>query len=116
MSLNRAIQFSTTIKSFADNGFPMSAANLGKEKSESSPRVLYIGGKQQRLYQAKSYRLGFARSNYVWNPVSKTFVDTLGQVIGNTLDVKPVIRVPQGTKMTVVVNADMAVPPLKIKR
>lgn len=68
-------QIESTIKSFADNGFPMSAGTIGKEKSDSSPRVLYIGGKQQRLYQAKSYRLGFARSNYVWNPVSKTFVD-----------------------------------------
>lgn len=79
-TVNRRIQpapgqIERTIKSFADNGFPMSAANLGKEKSDSSPRVLYIGGKQQRLYQAKSYRLGFARSNYVWNPVSRTFVD-----------------------------------------
>jgi len=68
-------QIERTIRNFADNGFPMSAANIGKEKSDSSPRVLYIGGKQQRLYQAKSYRLGFARANYVWNPVSKTFVD-----------------------------------------
>ena len=68
-------QIEGTIRSFANNGFPMSAANIGKEKSDSSPRVLYMGGKQQRLYQAKSYRLGFARANYVWNPVSKIFVD-----------------------------------------
>jgi len=79
-TVNRRIQpapgqIESTIKSFADNGFPMSAGNIGKEKSDSAPRVLYMGGKQQRLYQAKSYRLGFARSNYVWNPVSKTFVD-----------------------------------------
>ena len=68
-------QIASTLASFAQNGFPMSAANIGNEKSDSAPRVLYIGGKQQRLYQAKSYRLGFARSNYVWNPVTKLFVD-----------------------------------------
>ena len=68
-------QIASTIASFAENGIPMAAANIGKESSNSSPRVLYMGGKQQRLYQAKSYRLGFARSNYVWNPVTKLFVD-----------------------------------------
>jgi hypothetical protein len=103
-TVNRRIQPSlgqieSTIKNFADNGFPMSAANLGREKSESSPRVLYIGGKQQRLYQAKSYRLGFARSNYVWNPVSRTFVDFTSYDFGK-------IRMPSGlsTRNTEVSN------------
>lgn len=68
-------QIQNTLKAFADDNFPMSSATLGKEKSDSSPRVLYMGGKQQRLYQAKSYRLGFARANYVWNPVDRAFVD-----------------------------------------
>ena len=80
-------QITSTMASFAQNGFPMSAANIGKEKSDSAPRVLYIGGKQQRLYQAKSYRLGFARSNYVWNPVTKLFVDFTSYDFGK-------IRVP----------------------
>lgn len=42
--------------------------------------------------------------------VSKTVVDTVGQIIGNTLDLAPIIRVPQGTKITVIVNADMNLP------
>lgn len=82
-------QIQSTIDRFVESGFPMSAANLGKEKSDSSPRVLCIGGKQQRLYQAKSYRLGFARSNYVWNPVSRTFVDFTSYDFGK-------IRMPCG--------------------
>lgn len=42
--------------------------------------------------------------------VSKTIVDTVGTIIGNTLDLQPIIRVPQGTKITVIVNADMNLP------
>jgi type IV secretion system protein VirB10 len=45
--------------------------------------------------------------------VSKTITDTIGQVVGNRLDVNPVIRIPQGTKMTVIVNADIKIPSIK---
>lgn len=42
--------------------------------------------------------------------VSKTIIDTVGQVIGNNIDINPIIRVPQGTRITVIVNADIVVP------
>lgn len=45
--------------------------------------------------------------------VSKTIIDTVGDVIGNTIDMNPVIRVPQGTKITIVVNSDMSLPQFK---
>lgn len=48
--------------------------------------------------------------------VSKTIVDTVGTVIGNGLNLTPVIRVPQGTKITVIVNADINVPSFKKRK
>jgi type IV secretion system protein VirB10 len=48
--------------------------------------------------------------------VSKTITDTVGQVVSNTLNVNPVIRVPQGTKITVIVNADIKVPYMSGKK
>ncbi len=45
--------------------------------------------------------------------VSKTIIDTVGQVISNNLNMNPVIRVPQGTKITVIVNADMNMPSVR---
>ncbi|MCE3254919.1 MAG: Type secretion system protein virB10 [Rickettsiaceae bacterium] len=55
-------------------------------------------------------------SSKVIMDVSKTLIDTVGQVIGNTIDTRPVIKVPQGTRITVIVNADMSIPPLKLSR
>lgn len=48
--------------------------------------------------------------NQVISDVSKTLLDTVGQVIGNAINVTPVIRVPQGTRITVVVNSDINIP------
>lgn len=42
--------------------------------------------------------------------VSKTIMDTVGTVIGNSIDINPIIRVPQGTRITVIVNSDIVVP------
>lgn len=47
--------------------------------------------------------------------VSKTIIDTVGQIIGSTIDLTPVIRIPQGTKITVIVNADINVPSMSSK-
>ncbi len=47
--------------------------------------------------------------------VSKTIIDTVGQIIGSTIDLTPVIRIPQGTKITVIVNADINVPSMSNK-
>ncbi len=61
--------------------------------------------------QGTTTTTGSAANQAIYD-VSKTITDTVGQIIGNTLDLKPVIRVPQGTKVTVIVNADIKVPSL----
>ena len=52
-------------------------------------------------------------SNQAIYDTSKAVVDTARKIVADTLDTQPVIRVPQGTKVTVIVNADMKLPPLK---
>ncbi|NBV05757.1 MAG: TrbI/VirB10 family protein [Proteobacteria bacterium] len=42
--------------------------------------------------------------------VSKTIIDTAGQIVSNSINTTPVITVPQGTKITVIVNSDMNLP------
>jgi type IV secretion system protein VirB10 len=55
---------------------------------------------------------GNASSQAIYQ-VSKTIIDTVGRVINNAIDTNPVIRVPQGTKITVIVNADMKIPSMR---
>lgn len=43
--------------------------------------------------------------------VTKTIIDTIGEIITNTMNLDPVIRIPQGTKITIIVNNDIRVPP-----
>jgi type IV secretion system protein VirB10 len=52
-------------------------------------------------------------SAQVITDVTKTIVDAAGQLVTNAIDTRPVIRVPQGTRITVVVNADMRIPKLR---
>jgi type IV secretion system protein VirB10 len=52
-------------------------------------------------------------TNQALYDVTKTIIDTVGQLISNTIDLNPVIRVPQGTKITVIVNSDITVPSIK---
>lgn len=52
-------------------------------------------------------------TNQALYDVTKTIIDTVGQLMSNTLDLTPVIRVPQGTKITVIVNSDITVPSMK---
>ncbi len=47
--------------------------------------------------------------------VTKTILDTIGQIITNSIDLNPVIRIPQGTKVTVIVNSDIKIPPSNSK-
>jgi type IV secretion system protein VirB10 len=62
--------------------------------------------------QGTTTTTGSATNQAIYD-VSKTIVDTVSQVIGNTINVAPVIRVPQGTRITVIVNADIVVPSQK---
>ncbi len=45
--------------------------------------------------------------------VSKSIVETVGKAVGSNLNLSPIIRVPQGTKITILVNSDMSLPQFK---
>jgi type IV secretion system protein VirB10 len=62
--------------------------------------------------QGTTTTTGSATNQAIYD-VSKTITDTISQVIGSTLDVNPIIRVPQGTKITVIVNSDITIPSMK---
>ncbi len=47
--------------------------------------------------------------------VTKTIIDTAGQIVNNSINTNPVITVPQGTKITVIVNADMNLPSIAVR-
>jgi len=55
---------------------------------------------------------GNASTQAVYN-VSKTITDTVSRVINDSIDVTPTIQVPQGTRVTVIVNADMNIPSMR---
>lgn len=42
--------------------------------------------------------------------VTQSVVNTVSRVVNDALDVNPIIRVPQGTRITVIVNSDIRVP------
>ncbi len=54
-------------------------------------------------------------TNQALYDVTKTIINTVGQIIGSSIDINPVIRVPQGARITVIVNADINVPSLSKK-
>ena len=45
--------------------------------------------------------------------VNQTVTDTINKIIKDQLNVQPVITVPQGTKLTVIVDADLTLPPIR---
>jgi type IV secretory pathway VirB10-like protein len=45
--------------------------------------------------------------------VTKTIVDIVGTILKNSIDLNPVIRIPQGTRMTVIVNSDIVIPKIR---
>ena len=47
--------------------------------------------------------------------VTKTIIDIVTGIIKNTIDLNPVIRIPQGARMTVIVNSDIVVPYMRKK-
>ena len=77
----------STVSKLVCNNLPVGNFSYGKEKNDAASRSLVIGPNQQRLYQAKSTRLAYTQSNYIFNPGSSNiddqgFVDyyTLGKI------------------------------------
>jgi hypothetical protein len=60
-------QIKNTSKQLLADGYSISSNTIGKEKNESPARCMIVGGKQQRLYQAKSYRLGYTQTNFIFD-------------------------------------------------
>jgi type IV secretory pathway VirB10-like protein len=52
-------------------------------------------------------------TNQALYDVSKTIMGTANQIIGNSLNANPVIRVPQGTRIAVIVNSDIVIPSMR---
>ena len=65
-----------TISSLERAGFLVTTSSFGKERNENSkPRMMRIGGPQQRLLQAKNYRLSYNQTNYIYHASIDRFVD-----------------------------------------
>jgi type IV secretion system protein VirB10 len=52
-------------------------------------------------------------SSQVINQVTGAIIDTVTQTIQDSIDIKPIIRIAHGTKMTVIVSSDISLPPYK---
>lgn len=52
-------------------------------------------------------------SSQVINQVTGAIIDTVTQTIEDSIDIKPIIRIAHGTKMTVIVSSDISLPPYK---
>lgn len=74
-------QIKNTANQLLADGYSVSSNTRGKERNESPARCAIIGGKQQRLYQAKSYRLAYTQSNFIFDTYNRKFVDYTG--LGN---------------------------------
>jgi hypothetical protein len=75
LSQPRTNEIENTIKQLQCQGYPISSVNFGKERNETQARQMIVGGKQQRLYQAKSLRLAYSQNTYIFNPVTYQFID-----------------------------------------
>ena len=74
-----------TVNQLACSGYAISNYTLGKEKNDTPSRSMVIGANQQRLYQAKSYRLGYTQSNFILDPRNGQMINyqQLGYVQSN---------------------------------
>jgi len=85
LSQPRTNLIENTVNELACNNYGISNYTLGKERNESPNRSMIVGANQQRLFQAKSYRLGFTQTNFVLNPNNGNMVNyqRLGYIKGN---------------------------------
>lgn len=69
-------QIPKAINDLSLRGVQVKVNSIGQENnSGGANRLLYIGGKQERLYQAKNYRLSYKQASYVYNPSIDTIVN-----------------------------------------
>ena len=67
-------QVRSVVSSMLDE-YNISNISYGQESGEALNRAMLIGGPQQRLYQAKNFRLAYTQCNYVLDPAAVKVVD-----------------------------------------
>ena len=79
-----------TVNQLACSNYSISNYTLGKEKNDSPNRSMIIGANQQRLYQAKSYRLGYTQSNFILNPSNGEIINyqQLGRIKSDNTNIQ----------------------------
>lgn len=79
-TINRGINvpintIENTIKQIVDSNLPVTQSSFGQNDNRATPRVMIIGANQKRLYQTKSFLLGYSNAQLIYHPVLKKFVD-----------------------------------------
>jgi len=54
--------------------YSISNSSFGQETNDNITHKFIIGGPQQRLLQVKNYRLPYAQTHYIYNPILKKFI------------------------------------------
>jgi len=57
------------------NTYKVSNRTYGQEYNAATNRIMLIGGPQQRLFQAKNYRLAYTQTNYMYESSTNTFTN-----------------------------------------
>lgn len=55
--------------------YQVSNRSYGQEQGEATNRAMLIGGSQQRLFQAKNYRLAYKQTNYCYDAATNSFIN-----------------------------------------
>jgi hypothetical protein len=64
------------VKTLETSNIDITRSEYGQTKNDQAQsRVMYIGANQQRLFQAKSYLLGYSNTHLIYHPILKKFVN-----------------------------------------
>lgn len=79
-TINRGISvpintIENTVKQIVDAKLPVTQSSFGQNDNRATPRVMIVGANQKRLYQTKSFLLGYSNAHLIYHPVLKKFVD-----------------------------------------
>lgn len=78
-TINRATQPAPSlvrnIVESISTSYQVSNRSYGQEQGEATNRAMLIGGPQQRLFQAKNYRLAYKQTNYCYDAATNSFIN-----------------------------------------
>lgn len=72
---NPLYEIPNVVKALETNGYQIENSSFGQEKNNNYTRKIIFGGNQQRLYQVKNYRLSYNQTNYIYNTITKQFMN-----------------------------------------